>query len=211
MRGGHGPHRRRSSILSGLTRSDSSCSRHISPRLFARLVSVKHYFFHRRRSPIMLNALSRAAIGALKAGKSNLTPKIVQNELPKAMVATSSNCEYDVVSRGVFSYLAGRLSGGNSADLSIFSVYRRKMSVGCTLLLGQRDRCGLDFRCGLGTSFAVMAPPAAAAFNVLGLYLSSILLCLVYRLRMEDCFFKRPSRFSLENPVSFKTRQMTFF
>jgi hypothetical protein len=42
----------------------------------------------------MLNALSRAALGALKAGKTNLTPKIVQNELPKAMVATSSNCEY---------------------------------------------------------------------------------------------------------------------
>jgi len=43
----------------------------------------------------MLNALSRAAIGALKAGKSNLTPKIVHNELPKAMVATTSTCEYD--------------------------------------------------------------------------------------------------------------------
>jgi len=42
----------------------------------------------------MLNALSRAAFGALKAGKSNLTPKIVQNELPKAMVATTSTCEY---------------------------------------------------------------------------------------------------------------------
>lgn len=53
-------------------------------------------YFHRRRNLIMLNALSRAAIGALKAGKSNLTPKIVQNELPKAMVATTSTCEYDV-------------------------------------------------------------------------------------------------------------------
>ncbi|MDK3206283.1 hypothetical protein QMQ04_30690, partial [Escherichia coli] len=31
------------------------------------------------------------ALGALKAGKSSLTPKIVQNELPKAMVATTSN------------------------------------------------------------------------------------------------------------------------
>lgn len=146
----------------------------------------------------MLNALSRAAIGALKAGKSNLTPKIVQNELPKAMVATSSNCEYDVVSRGVFSYLADRIPGGILSDLSIFSVHRRKMSVGFTLLLGQRDRGGLGFRCGLGPSFSVMAPPAAVAFNVLGLYLSSILLCLVYRLQMENCFFKCPSRFFLK-------------
>lgn len=105
-------------------------------------------FFHRRRSPIMLNALSRAAIGALKAGKTNLTPKIVQNELPKAMVATSSNCEYDVVSRAAFSLilLAGS-RGRNSADFSIFSVYRRKNSVGfALLLLGQLDRGGLGFR-----------------------------------------------------------------
>lgn len=56
----------------------------------------------------MLNALSRAALGALKAGKSNLTPKIVQNELPKAMVATTSNCEYDMVITLPFSLLSHR-------------------------------------------------------------------------------------------------------
>jgi len=125
----------------------------------------------------MLNALSRAAIGALKAGKTNLTPKIVQNELPKAMVATSSNCEYDVVSRAAFSLilLAGS-RGRNSADLSIFrltvgkipSVLRYYYWVDSTEAVSVIDVY-------LGPSFAVMAPPAAAAaFNVLGLYLSSI-------------------------------------
>lgn len=68
----------------------SSKLRYILPRPFALFVTVRHSNFYRRRNLIMLNALSRAAIGALKASKSNLTPKIVQNELPKAMVATTS-------------------------------------------------------------------------------------------------------------------------
>lgn len=59
----------------------------------------------------MLNALSRAALGALKAGKSNLTPKIVQNELPKAMVATTSTCEYSFV----FSYRRAILAAAAAA------------------------------------------------------------------------------------------------
>lgn len=95
-RGGHRQHRRRSSILSGRTRYNSSKLRYILPRPFALFVTVHHSNFYRRRNSIMLNALSRAAIGALKASKSNLTPKIVQNELPKAMVATTSTCEYYV-------------------------------------------------------------------------------------------------------------------
>lgn len=57
---------------------------------------------------IMLNALSRAALGALKAGKSNLTPKIVHNELPKAMVATTSTGEYDARPRAAIRFFSPR-------------------------------------------------------------------------------------------------------
>lgn len=89
---GRSGHNRRSSILSG-----RSCALVTFYRPFAQplVFPISAY------SPtglIMLNALSRAALGALKAGKSNLTPKIVQNELPKAMVATTSTCEYNSLS-----------------------------------------------------------------------------------------------------------------
>ncbi|XP_022164492.1 ATP synthase subunit beta, mitochondrial [Myzus persicae] len=57
----------------------------------------------------MLNALSRAAIGALKASKSNLTPKIVQNELPKAMVATSSNSNNKAAAKPMAGTSQGRI------------------------------------------------------------------------------------------------------
>lgn len=79
----------------------------------------------------MLNALSRAALGALKAGKSNLTPKIVQNELPKAMVATTSTCEY-ILTRYA-----------DPTALSAFVFYRRHRSFYfCdSILTGERERC----------------------------------------------------------------------
>lgn len=90
---------RRSSILSGRSRSQPRLSRRrylfifffSVPRPLAVIPELDD--FSPVPAVIMLNALSRAALGALKAGKSNLTPKIVQNELPKAMVATTSNCE----------------------------------------------------------------------------------------------------------------------
>jgi len=132
-------------------------------------------YFHLRRSPIMLNALSRAAIGALKAGKSNLTPKIVQNELPKAMVATTSTCKYDIPC-GFFSYLTGRLSLGFSAVLSVFSVCQPMCSIGCSLLTRQNPCRVSAFGVYGYTSAIVMAPPAAATSIVLWLYLPPILL-----------------------------------
>jgi len=95
----------------------------------------------------MLNALSRAAIGALKASKSNLTPKIVQNELPKAMVATSSNCEYDVL-RGIFSYLTGRrLPGGARQTCLFFWFTIGRFPPFFLPIMGQHDRGRLGFRC----------------------------------------------------------------
>lgn len=45
-------------------------------------------------SSMMLNAVARAASGALRAVKPALAPQLLQNEAVKAVGALSANCKY---------------------------------------------------------------------------------------------------------------------
>lgn len=110
----------------------------------------------------MLNALSRAALGALKAGKSNLTPKIVHNELPKAMVATTSTCKYRTwcTSRRIFS----------ATLVSVLLLIRRDDCVAAWPQFGAifenqfklRSFCSVPFLVGFVRRYAMYNGPSAA-------------------------------------------------
>jgi len=145
----------------------------------------------------MLNALSRAAIGALKASKSNLTPKIVQNELPKAMVATTSTCEYDVPFSLIL--LARFLEKLLPCLFFRFGTGNVLFKFFCWWV-NAIDRGRFGFWCVHRSVPRMASPAAAVALIVLGLYLSAILICSRYWLKTVKCLVKGLHIFHVKIP-----------